>query len=133
MTTVLWLLVGLGAAMLIAGTLDGETLIVATGAICALPGAWAAVRAPSVRVQLTDDHLRYQGWFVSWTAPRRSIAVVLDDATVEWRDGRGVGRRRHMPLLAQAWEDGGTKFAPLWRWRREGLLAVREWAGARAV
>jgi hypothetical protein len=62
-----------------------------------------------------------------------AITTVLDDAFVEWRDDDGTEHRRQIWMLTQAWEDDGTKFAPLWRWRRAALLEVRAWAGARAV
>ncbi|WP_439688989.1 hypothetical protein ACRQ4C_13415 [Curtobacterium sp. SP.BCp] len=96
-------------------------------------GACGLIRVRHVGVHLSEDTLSYRGYVLSWQAPRAGITAVLDDAFVEWRDGRGGEHRRQMWLLTQAWEDDGTKFAPQWRWRREGLLAVREWAGARAV
>ncbi|MCS6562389.1 MULTISPECIES: hypothetical protein [Curtobacterium] len=132
-TSTLWILSAIGAATAAAGIVHGDVLLVVVGSVCAVPGGWAAVRAPRVGVRLAADQLRYEGWLVGWTAPRQAITVVLDDGSVEWRDGRGVEQRRHMAMLAQAWEDDGTKFAPYWRWRREGLLQVRQWAGARAV
>lgn len=103
------------------------------GSLFVVIGVWSLVRSRNVGVHLSDETLQYRGFLLSWSAPRAGITTVLDDAFVEWRDGRGDEHRRQMWLLARAWEDDGTKFAPLWRWRREGLLAVRGWAGARAV
>lgn len=103
------------------------------GAVFVVIGVWSLVRARNVGVHLSGDTLEYRGFLFSWSAPRAGITTVLDDAFVEWRDGHGDEHRRQMWLLTQAWEDDGTKSAPLWRWRREGLLAVRDWADARAV
>ncbi|MBT2503610.1 hypothetical protein [Curtobacterium sp. ISL-83] len=108
-------------------------VMVTVGALVGLPGIAMVLRWRGVAVRLSDTTLRYDGYLLSWQAPRDGITVVLDDATVEWRDGSGVEHRRQLWLLTQAWEDDGTRFAPIWRWRREALLAVREWAGARAV
>lgn len=96
-------------------------------------GTWATARLRRVAVHLSDETLRYSGFLSSWTAPRAGITAVLDDAYVEWRDDRGVGHRRQIWLLTRAWEDDGTRFAPLWRWRREALLEVRAWAAAHEV
>lgn len=93
-------------------------------------GAWITVRARGVGVYLSDETLRYRGFLLSWSVPRQQVTSVLDDAFVEWRDDRGVEHRRQVWLLTQAREDDGTRFAPLWRWRREGLLRVRHWADA---
>jgi hypothetical protein len=103
------------------------------GAVSVAFGVWSLVRARHVGVHLSEDTLRYRGFLLSWSAPRAGITTVLDDAFVEWRDGRGDEHRRQMWLLTPAREDDGTQFAPVWRWRREGLLAVRGWAGARGV
>ncbi|WIE74951.1 hypothetical protein [Curtobacterium sp. MCSS17_007] len=105
----------------------------ALGALLVITGSVLSVRASRVGVRLSDDELRYDGFLVSWRAPRDGITTVLDDGSVEWRDDRGAGQRRQIWLLTQAWEDDGTRFAQLWRWRREGLLRVRDWAAARAV
>ncbi|MBO9049592.1 hypothetical protein [Curtobacterium flaccumfaciens] len=96
-------------------------------------GTWATARTRHVAVHLSDDTLRYSGFLSSWTAPRAGITAVLDDAFVEWRDDHGAEHRRQIWLLTRAREDDGTKFAPLWRWRREALLEVRAWAAAREV
>ncbi|PZF58344.1 hypothetical protein DEJ23_05650 [Curtobacterium sp. MCSS17_008] len=107
--------------------------VVVLGSALVVPGTWITVRARRVGVSLSDETFRYRGFLLSWSAPRRQITAVLDDAFVEWRDERGVEHRRQVWLLTQVWEDDGTKFAPLWRWRREGLLLIRAWADARAV
>jgi len=96
-------------------------------------GTWATARLRRVAVHLCDDTLRYSGFLSSWTAPRAGITAVLDDASVEWHDDHGAEHRRQIWLLTRAREDDGTKFAPLWRWRREALLEVRAWAAAREV
>jgi hypothetical protein len=95
------------------------------GAAVVALGTVVSVRLPRVAVRLTEDRLEYVGFLLSWSAPRAGIDTVLDDGFVEWRDERGVVRRRQIWLLTQAWQDDGTRFAPLWRWRREGLLRVR--------
>lgn len=103
------------------------------GSVFVVIGVWSLVRTRRVGVHLSEDTLRYHGFLLSWSAPRAGITTVLDDAFVEWRDRHGDEHRRQMWLLTRAAEDDGTTFAPLRRWRREGLLTVREWAGARAV
>ena len=103
------------------------------GVVFAAIATWVLVRLPRLGVQLCGDTLRYHGFLISWSAPRDGITTVLDDAFVEWRDDGGTEHRRQIWMLTQAWEDDGTKFAPLWRWRRAALLEVRAWAGARAV
>jgi hypothetical protein len=95
-------------------------------------GAWTTSRARRVAVRLGEQELRYDGYLLSWSVPRRQITTVLDDGYVEWVDDVGRQRRRQIGLLTKAYEDDGTKFAPYWIWRREGLLRVREWAHARA-
>jgi hypothetical protein len=96
-------------------------------------GTWATARLRRVAVHLSDKTLRYSGFLSSWTAPRAGVTAVLDDAYVEWRDDRGVDHRRQIWLLTRAWEDDGTRFAPLWRWRREALLEVQAWAATHGV
>lgn len=103
------------------------------GAACIAGGVWATARIRRVAVHLSDDTLRYSGFLVSWSASRAGITAVLDDAFVEWCDDLGIEHRRQMWLLTRAREDDGTKFAPLWRWRREALLQVRAWAAAHEV
>ncbi|PZE66347.1 MULTISPECIES: hypothetical protein [unclassified Curtobacterium] len=103
------------------------------GAAFIAGGIWATARTRHVAVHLSDDTLRYSGFFVSWTAPRAEITMVLDDAFVEWRDDHGAEHRRQIWLLTRAREDDGTKFAPLWRWRHEALLEVRAWVATREV
>lgn len=103
------------------------------GAAFAALGTVVSVRLPHVAVRLTEDRLEVVGFLLSWTAPRDGITTVLDDAFVEWHDDHGIERRRQMWMLTQAWEDDGSPFARYWRWRREALLQVRAWAGARAV
>ncbi|MBT1681479.1 hypothetical protein [Curtobacterium flaccumfaciens] len=107
------------------------------GAASIAGGTCAMARTRHVAVHLSDDTLRYSGFFLSWTAPRAGITAVLDDAFVEWRDDHGAEHRRQIWLLtrarARAREDDGTKFAPRWRWRREALLEVRAWAAAPEV
>jgi hypothetical protein len=112
---------------------SAKVFVFVLGAGLAALGLVLTVRAPRVAVHLSQDTLRYDGFLVSWEAPRAAITTVLDDAFVEWRDAAGRERRRQIGLLTQAQQDDGTTFAPLWRWRREALLRVREWAGARAV
>lgn len=112
---------------------SARVLCFVLGAAVVALGTVVSVRLPRVAVRLTDDRLEYVGFLLSWSAPRAGIDTVLDDAFVEWRDERGVEHRRQIGLLTRAWEDDGTRFAPLWRWRREGLLRVRAWADARAV
>lgn len=92
-----------------------------------------SVRLPRVAVRLTEDRLEYVGFLLSWSAPRAGIDTVLDDAFVEWHDEHGIDHRRQIGLLTRARGDDGSKTAPLWRWRRAGLLRVRAWADARAV
>ena len=132
-TCSLWLLAATCTGMALAGIVEGTVLITVIGSIGAVPSTWAAFRAPRVGVGLDADRLRYRGWVVWWTVPREAITAVLVDAFVEWRDDSGTEHRRQIWMLTQAWEDDGTKFAPLWRWRRAALLEVRAWAGARAV
>ena len=103
------------------------------GAAFVALGTVVSVRLPRVAVRLTEDRLEYVGFLVSWSAPRAGIDTVLDDAFVEWHDEHGADHRRQIGLLTRARDDDGAKTAPLWRWRREGLLQVRAWADARAV
>jgi len=127
---------GTGVAVAITAIVSGASvrgLLVALGAALVAVGIWAVVRLPRVAVHLSDDTLRYSGFLVSWTAPRGEITAVLDDAYIEWREPFGARRRRQIWMLTQAWEDDGTMFASLWRWRREALLEVRDWALARTV
>lgn len=112
---------------------SAKAFVFVLGAAFVVVGVWGLLRVRHVGVHLSEDTLRYRGFLLSWSAPRAGITTVLDDAFVEWRDEHGDEHRRQMWLLAQAWEDDGTKFAPLWRWRREGLLAVRDWAGGRGL
>lgn len=131
--SVLFVLVGVVSLLGGSSTAGGSRVVLATmGAAFAVVGVVLVVRAPRVAVRLSDDELRYDGFLLSWSAPRRQVTTVLDDAVVEWRDDHGVEHRRQIWLLTQAWEDDGTRFARLWRWRREGLLQVRAWADARA-
>ncbi|MBF4583443.1 hypothetical protein ITJ54_12270 [Curtobacterium sp. VKM Ac-2865] len=122
---------GTGVAIALAATspdASARVFLAVRGAVFVATGIWLTSRLPRVSVQLLDDELRYDGFLVSWTLPREGITAVLDDAWVEWRDPAGRERRRQIGLLTRAWEDDGTKFAPYWRWRREALLQVREWA-----
>ncbi|SFF62277.1 hypothetical protein [Curtobacterium sp. YR515] len=124
--------IALGSVAFVPGA-SARAFVLVLGVACVAIGVWATVRVPRVAVRLSDDALRYEGFLLSWTAPRSGITAVLDDAFVEWRDDGGTEHRRPIWMLTQAWEDDGTKFAPLWRWRRAALLEVRAWAGARAV
>ena len=129
-------MIGTGVALAGVAFVPGAStrvFVVVLGAACIAGGIWATARTRHVAVHLSDDTLRYSGFFVSWTAPRAEITTVLDDAFVEWRDDHGAGHRRQIWLLTRAQEDDGTKFARLWRWRREALLEVRAWAAAREV
>jgi len=128
--------IGTGVAVAIAAVVSGASargVVVVLGAALVVVGIWAVVRLPRVAVHLSDDTLRYSGFLVSWTAPRGEITAVLDDAHIEWREPSGARRRRQIWMLNQAWEDDGTRFASVWRWRREALLEVRDWALARTV
>ena len=111
---------------------SARVFIVALGVLMVGFGAWTTARARRVAVRLGDEELRYDGYVLSWSVPRAQITTVLDDGYVEWVDETGHQRRRQIGLLTKAYEDDGTKFAPDWIWRREGLLRVREWAGDRA-
>lgn len=124
--------IALGSVAFVPGS-SARGFILVLGVACVGIGVWVTIRLPRVAVRLTDDTLRYDGFLLSWSAPRSGITTVLDDAFVEWRDDSGTEHRRQIWMLTQAWEDDGTKFAPLWRWRRAALLEVRAWAGARAV
>jgi hypothetical protein len=128
--------IGIGITLAAVALVPGASsrgFVVVLGVAFVAGGLWTSIRQPRVAVHLSDDRLRYSGFFVSWDAPRAGITTVLDDAFVEWRDDHGVEHRRQMWLLTRAWEDDGTKFAPLWRWRREALLQVRAWAAAHEV
>lgn len=130
--------VGIGTGVAVASVafspgVSARVFVFVLGVVFAATATWVLVRLPRVAVRLSDDVLRYEGFLLSWTAPRSGITAVLDDAFVEWRDDCGTGHRRQIWMLTQAWEADGTRFAPLWRWRRAALLEVRAWAGARAV
>ncbi|ROP61163.1 hypothetical protein [Curtobacterium sp. ZW137] len=112
---------------------SARVFCVALGALFAVAGITLTVRALRVAVVLDTDELRYTGFFASATIPRDAITTVLDDCTVEWRSADGRERRTALWVFRPAYVDDGTKFAPYWRWRRAGLLRVRQWAGARAV
>lgn len=125
--------IGTGVALASVAFVPGASarvFVFVLGAAFIAGGIWATARMQHVAVHLSDDTLRYSGFLVSWSAPRAGITAVLDDAIVEWRDDDGIEHRRQMWLLTRAWEDDGTKFAPLWRWRREALLEVRAWTAA---
>jgi hypothetical protein len=107
---------------------SARAFLVVLGAVFVMSGVWLLVRLPRVAIHLSDDTLRYDGFLVSWSVPRAGITAVIDDTYVEWRDLSGNDRRRQLGMLAPAHRDDGTKFAPYWRWRREGLLQVRAWA-----
>lgn len=124
--------VGVGSVVFVPGA-SARAFVLVLGVVLVGVGAWSTIRLPRVAVRLSDDVLRYDGFFLSWSAPRTGISAVLDDASVEWRDAHGAEHLRQIWMLTQAWEDDGTTFAPLWRWRRAALLEVRAWAGARAV
>ncbi|WIB25678.1 hypothetical protein [Curtobacterium sp. MCSS17_015] len=111
---------------------SARAFVVVLGTLFVGLGLWMTVRAHRVAVRLEDQVLRYDGYVMSWSVPRSQITTVLDDGFVEWVDDDGRQHRRQIWLLTKAWEDDGTKFAPYWIWRREGLLRVRGWAGARA-
>lgn len=124
--------VGTGVAVAAVAFVPGASVrvfVFVLGAAFVAGGIWVTARLPRVAVHLSDDVLRYSGFLVSWEAPRSGITTVLDDAFVEWDDPSGARRRRQIGMLTRAWQDDGTKFAPLWRWRREALLQVRAWAG----
>ncbi|WIB76735.1 hypothetical protein DEJ28_13890 [Curtobacterium sp. MCPF17_002] len=108
---------------------SAKGFVLVLGVALVAAGVLVAVRAPRVAVHLSEDTLRYDGFLISWEARRADITSVLDDAFVEWRDSTGTQHRRQLWLLVRAWEDDGTRFARLWRWRRTGLMQVREWAG----
>lgn len=112
---------------------SARVFCVVLGGLLAIAGIVLTVRALRVAVVLDVDELRYTGFFVSTTIPKSAITTVLDDCTVEWRSPDGRERRTALWVFRPAYVDDGTKFAPYWRWRREGLVRVREWAGARAV
>ncbi|MBT1606831.1 hypothetical protein [Curtobacterium flaccumfaciens] len=129
-------IIGTGVTLASVAFLPGASVrvfVFILGAAFIAGGTWATARLRRVAVHLCDDTLRYSGFLSSWTAPRAGITAVLDDAFVEWRDDHGAEHRRQIWMLTRAWEDDGTKFAPLWRWRREALLEVRAWAAAREV
>jgi hypothetical protein len=111
---------------------SARVLVAVLGVVVMAFGAWTTSRARRVSVRLGDQELRYDGYLLSWSVPRAQITTVLDDGYVEWVDDTGRQRRRQIGLLTKAYEDDGTKFAPHWIWRRDGLLRVREWAGGRA-
>ena len=128
--------IGTGLALASVAFVPGASarvFVLVVGAAFVAGGIWTTIRLSRVAVHLSDDTLRYDGLLVSWTAPRAGISAVLDDAFVEWRDASGAEHRRQIWMLTMAWRDDGTKFAPLWRWRREALIDVRRWAGAPAV
>jgi len=112
---------------------SARVFCVVLGALFAVAGITLTVRALRVAVVLDTDELRYTGFFASTTIPRDAITTVLDDCTVEWRSPDGRERRTALWVFRPAYVDDGTNFAPYWRWRRAGLLRVRQWAGARAV
>ncbi|WP_144751496.1 hypothetical protein [Curtobacterium pusillum] len=112
---------------------SARVFVLVVGTAFVAGGLWTTIRLGRVAVHLSHDALRYDGFLVSWTAPRAGISAVLDDALVEWHDASGAEHRRQIWMLTSAWRDDGTIFAPLWRWRREALLEVRRWAGAPAV
>lgn len=112
--------VALASVAFVPGT-SAPVFVFLLGAAFIAGGTWATARTRHVAVHLSDDTLRYSGILSSWTAPRAGITAVLDDAFVEWRDDHGAEHRRQIWLLTRAREDDGTKFAPLWRWRREAL------------
>lgn len=124
--------VALASVAFVPGT-SAPVFVFLLGAAFIAGGTWATARTRHVAVHLSDDTLRYSGFLSSRTALRAGITAVLDDAFVEWRDDHGAEHRRQIWLLTRAREDDGTKFAPLWRWRREALLEVRAWAAAREV
>ena len=127
---------GTGTAIALAGLSPdaaSRVFLVVLGAALVVTGVVLVVRLRRVAIHLSDDTLRYVGFLVSWSAPRAGITAVLDDTSVEWRDAAGHGRRRQLWVLAPAYRDDGTVFARHWRWRREGLLTVRDWSGARAT
>jgi hypothetical protein len=127
--------IGVGAALIgvaFVPETSARVLVAVLGVIMVVFGAWTTSRARRVAVRLGDQELRYDGYVLSWSVPRAQITTVLDDGYVEWVDDAGRQRRRQIGLLTKAREDDGTKFAPYWIWRREGLLRVREWASGRA-
>ncbi|SBN64374.1 hypothetical protein AAEP80_17010 [Curtobacterium sp. L3-7] len=128
--------IGTGIAVAAVAFVPGASarvFVFVLGAVFVVAGAWVTIRLPRVAIHLSEDELRYVGFLVSWRAPRAGITTVLDDAFVEWHDAAGAGHRRQLWLLTAAYRDDGTVFARYWRWRREALLHVRDWAGARAV
>lgn len=108
-------------------------LVLVLGVALTTIAIWISIRLPRLGVHLSGETLRYDGFLVSWSVRRDAIRTVLDDGFVEWSDDSGREHRRQVWMLAQAWEDDGTKFARSWRWRRAALLEVRAWAGARSV
>lgn len=108
-------------------------LVLVLGGGLAVAGVWLLVRAWRVAVVLTEDTLRVVGFFVTRTIPRAGITVVLDNAAVEWRDTAGREHTTGLWLFRPPYVDDGTVFARFWRWRRAGMVRVREWAHARSV
>ncbi|MET0303769.1 MAG: hypothetical protein ABW040_06940 [Microbacteriaceae bacterium] len=133
-TAVLYLLVGVGGAAMPLLALYPEahapTLFV-VGGILALIGFVVGVRAPRVGISLRDESMTYVGFLHTRTIPRDVITAVTDIATVEWRSADGRRRVTGLGILRPAYEDDGTRFARFWRWRREALVRVREWAETR--
>ncbi|MCJ1714620.1 hypothetical protein ACLBWP_05990 [Microbacterium sp. M1A1_1b] len=121
-----------GAVAFVPGA-SARAFVAVLGVAFVVGGVWLCIRLPRVAIRLDDDTLRYDGFLVSWTAPRAGITTVLDDCFVEWQDAAGRQRRRQLWMLAPAYRDDGTKTAPLWRWRRQALLQVRDWAHARST
>lgn len=127
--------IGTGTAIALAGLSPdaaSRVFLVVLGTVFVVTGVAIVVRLRRVAIHLSDDTLRYDGFLVSWSAPRAGITVVLDDTSVEWHDPSGHEHRRQLWMLAPAYRDDGTVFARHWRWRREGLLQVRAWAAASA-
>lgn len=128
--------IGTGIALVSVAFVPGSSahvFVVVLGAVFVAGGIWTSSRVPRVGVQLTEDTLRYDGYLLSWSAPRAGVSAVLDDGFVEWHDGAGAEHRRQIWMLTQARKDDGSRFARYWLWRREALLDVRQWAGARGV
>lgn len=128
--------IGTGIAVAAVAFVPGASarvFVFVLGTVFVVSGAWVTIRLPRVAIHLSEDELRYVGFLVSWRVPRSGITTVLDDAFVEWHDAAGTEHRRQLWLLTRAYRDDGTVFARYWRWRREALLQVRDWAGARAV
>jgi hypothetical protein len=111
---------------------SARVFVVVLGTLFVGSGLWMTFRARRVAVHLHDQVLRYDGYVLSWSVPRVQITTVLDDGFVEWADDVGRQHRRQIWLLTKAHRDDGTRSAPYWIWRREGLLRIREWAEARA-